>query len=84
MELHHGGPPRPTINALGFDLLDGVAGWSTTELLRVQGVWQQVAEDFAPFDLDVTTEAPAASALIRSNSSGSDMVFGTTVRFLIL
>jgi hypothetical protein len=24
------------------------------------GIWRQVAEDFAPFDVDVTTEEPAA------------------------
>ena len=47
------------ITALPYDL-DGIPySFSTTELQRIQGVWQRVAEDFAPFDVNVTTEAPA-------------------------
>lgn len=66
-----------TITAQAFDL-DGVPGsFSTAELQRIQYIWQRVAEDFAPFDVNVTTEAPAAGALTRS--SGTDQVFGTTV-----
>jgi PKD repeat protein len=66
-----------TINALPFDL-DGLPySFSTTELQRIQYIWQRVAEDYAPFDVDVTTEAPAPAALTRTDSS--DTVFGTTV-----
>ena len=36
-----------------------------------------MAEDFAPFDLDVTTEAPSADRLVRS--SESDSVFGQAI-----
>ncbi len=65
-----------SITALPFDI-DGIPySFSTTELQRVQGVWQRVAEDFAPFDVDVTTEPPPAEALTRSGSG--DEVFGTT------
>ncbi len=67
----------PSITALPFDL-DGVPGtFSTAELQRIQAIWQRVAEDFAPFDVNVTTEPPAADKLTRS--SGTDQVFGTTV-----
>ena len=66
-----------SINALPFDL-DGVPySFSTAELQRIQGIWQRVAEDYAPFDVNVTTEAPAADVLTRSSST--DQVFGTTV-----
>lgn len=66
-----------TITALPFDL-DGVPySFSSTELERIQYIWQRVAEDFAPFDVDVTTEQPPADALTRSGST--DQVFGTTV-----
>lgn len=66
-----------TINALPFDL-DGIPyTFSATELQRIQTIWQRVAEDYAPFDVNVTTEAPPAAALTRS--SNSDQVFGTTV-----
>ncbi|MCA0239310.1 MAG: PKD domain-containing protein [Proteobacteria bacterium] len=66
-----------TITALPFDL-DGLPySFNTAELQRIQAIWQRVAEDYAPFDVDVTTEAPAADVLTRSSSA--DQVFGTTV-----
>jgi PKD repeat protein len=66
-----------TITALPFDI-DGVPySFSTAELQRIQYIWQRVAEDYAPFDVDVTTEAPAAEVLTRNGST--DQVFGTTV-----
>jgi PKD repeat protein len=68
---------QPTIFAEPFDL-DGVPGtFSTTELQRIQYIWQRVAEDYAPFDVDVTTEAPSADRLTRSSTS--DDIYGTTV-----
>ncbi len=67
----------PTITALPFDL-DGIPyTFSVAELQRIQAIWQRVAEDYAPFDVNVTTEAPSADKLSRSSSS--DAVFGTTV-----
>jgi PKD repeat protein len=66
-----------TINAKPFDI-DGVpASFSSTELQRIQYIWQRVAEDFAPFDVNVTTEAQAADRLARTDLN--DQVFGTTV-----
>lgn len=66
-----------SITALPYDI-DGIPySFNTTELQRIQGIWQRVAEDFAPFDVNVTTEEPPADALLRS--SGSDQAFGTTV-----
>ena len=66
-----------TITALPYDT-DGVPGtFSTAELQSIQYIWQRVAEDYAPFDVNVTTEAPTADKLTRS--SGTDQVFGTTV-----
>lgn len=66
-----------SITALPYDI-DGLPySFSSTELQRIQGIWQRVAEDYAPFDVDVTTEEPPADALLRS--SATDQVFGTTV-----
>jgi PKD repeat protein len=66
-----------TITALPYDL-DGVPySFSTAELQRMQYIWQRVAEDYAPFDVDVTTEAPSADLITRSGAT--DQVFGTTV-----
>ncbi|MFC5729559.1 MULTISPECIES: zinc-dependent metalloprotease family protein [Nocardioides] len=58
---------------------DGSAAFSDGERTAIQEVWARVAEDFAPFDIDVTTEQPAEGALWRS--SYSDMVYGTRVAF---
>jgi len=66
-----------TLTALPFDT-DGIPySFSTAELERIQYIWQRVVEDFAPFDVDVTTEPPPADRLTRGGST--DGVFGTTV-----
>ncbi len=68
---------QPTITALPFDL-DGVPySFSNSELERIQYIWKRVAEDYAAFDVNVTTEPPPADRLTRSSSS--DDIFGTTV-----
>jgi hypothetical protein len=51
--------------------------FSAEELQRIQYIWQRVAEDYAPFDIDVTTEKPAGSKLTRKDAA--DQVYGTTV-----
>jgi Metallo-peptidase family M12B Reprolysin-like len=57
---------------------DGVpTAFSQTELAAIAGVWARVAEDYAPFDVDVTTVDPGASAITRS--SQSDSRYGTRV-----
>jgi hypothetical protein len=56
--------------------LDGDhAAFSTEEREAVQNIWQRVSEDYAPFDVDVTTEDPGAQALTRIDAA--DQVFGT-------
>lgn len=66
-----------TIVAEPFDLDGNPASFNDAEKERIQFIWQRVAEDFAPFDVDVTTEEPPADALRRS--SESDAVYGTRV-----
>ncbi|MEI8178965.1 PKD domain-containing protein [Aestuariivirga sp.] len=66
-----------TITAQPYDIDNNPAVFSTTELQRLQFIWQRVAEDYAPFDVDVTTQQPDPAALTRSGSA--DGVFGTTV-----
>ncbi|MEJ1935975.1 hypothetical protein WDZ92_37760, partial [Nostoc sp. NIES-2111] len=36
--------------------LDSSESFSAEELLRIQSIWQRMAEYFAPFNIDVTTE----------------------------
>jgi len=69
--------PSAPIVSPAFDL-DGVPGtFSAAELERIQYIWQRVAEDYAPFDVNVTTQDPGFAALNRSASS--DGVFGSRV-----
>lgn len=51
--------------------------FSAAELEAIQQAWQRVAEDFAPFNVDVTTEDPGVDGLRRT--SGSDSAFGVRV-----
>ncbi|GCD90970.1 zinc-dependent metalloprotease family protein [Nocardioides sp. LS1] len=55
--------------------LDGDPAFSDVERAAVQDIWQRVAEDFAPFDVDVTTQDPGPDALDRS--SPDDPTYGT-------
>jgi PKD repeat protein len=55
---------------------DGVpSSFSAAELNVVKSVWQRVAEDYAAFDVDVTTQAPDPALITRSGSS--DLQYGT-------
>lgn len=71
----------PSYTAKPYDI-DGVpASFSDTEKANIFEVWRRVAEDYAPFNIDVTTEAPASfgaktgRVLITSNvdANGLDM-----------
>ena len=65
------------INATPFDTDGNGASFTNSEQDYIQSVWQRVAEDFAPFDVDVTTEDPGFAAIDR-NSYG-DTVYGTRI-----
>ena len=56
---------------------DSDPAFSNNELTAIQNMWRQVAEDFAPFDVNVTTEDPGQAAITRSGSS--DEYYGTRV-----
>ncbi len=63
------------IDSPAYDI-DGQPGsFGSEELARIAGVWERVAEDFAIYDVDVTTELPPALALERSTIE--DPAFGT-------
>ena len=57
---------------------DGVPGtFSSTELAAIQNIWRTISEDYAPFDVDITTEPPTAEQMNRT--SATDDTFGATV-----
>lgn len=57
-----------------FDTDRAPANFSNIERTIIQQIWRRVAEDFAPFDVDVTTEEPALEAILRANPA--DTVYG--------
>lgn len=59
--------------------LDGNAAFSNAELTQIQQIWEIVAEDFRPFNINVTTQDPGVAALV--NSGGADNQWGIRVVF---
>lgn len=51
-----------------YDFDGNPASFSNDELSRIQQIWQRVAADYAPFDVDVTTQAPPTDWLIKNGS----------------
>jgi hypothetical protein len=63
-----------TINAPAYDT-DGIPGtFSATELTAIQTMWRTIAEDYAPFDVDITTEPLTTDQMNRTTST--DDTFG--------
>jgi Bacterial pre-peptidase C-terminal domain len=66
---------NPDFLAPAFDIDGSLTNFSTGEQDIVRGVWQRVAEDYAPFDVNVTTQDPGPAAITRID--GTDAVYGT-------
>lgn len=58
-----------------FDVDGSPTTFNTTEQDIIQMTWQRMAEDYAPFDVNVTTQYPGEDAINRSTST--DTVYGT-------
>ncbi|MEI2641595.1 MAG: putative Ig domain-containing protein [Candidatus Nanopelagicales bacterium] len=56
---------------------DNDPAFSQSELDTIGEVWRRVAEDYAPFDVDVTTEEPDPADITRTGAS--DTAYGTRV-----
>jgi len=65
---------RAAINTSAFDFDGNVNVFSNAELERIQFIWQRVAEDFAPFGINVTTQDLGVDAL--TNTGGRDNQWG--------
>jgi Ca2+-binding RTX toxin-like protein len=59
---------HPTIISPSFDTDGNTASFSVGELQTILGIWQRVTEDFAPFEVNVTTEAPNIADLQKSGT----------------
>jgi len=51
---------RTTLYARPYNSDSDENSFSTAEIDQMAAIWHRVAEDFAPFDIDVTTEPPSA------------------------
>ena len=60
-----------------FNFEGDTSSFTDNELSRIQYIWQRVAEDYLPFNVDVTTEDPGVDALTKSNSA--DAYYGVRV-----
>ena len=50
---------RSAIPAMAFSTDSDYSSFSDSEQVAIKRIWERVAEDFAPFNVDVTTERPA-------------------------
>ena len=64
------------INTPAFST-DADPALSDAELAAIQSIWQRVAEDYAPFDVDVTTQDPGVDALRRT--AATDANYGVRI-----
>lgn len=63
-----------SITSPGFDLDGDTNAFGESERNRIFAAWQEVAEDFAPFDINVTTKEPPLEDLM--NTGGVDTRWG--------
>ncbi|MDR1383866.1 MAG: hypothetical protein LBJ67_08495, partial [Planctomycetaceae bacterium] len=57
------------ISTPAYSFEGDLSSFSNAEKERIQYIWQRVAEDFAPFNVDVTTEEPDISHLIKTSTT---------------
>ena len=70
---------KTTFTTPPFSLDANTAAFSSAEHAAIQYVWRSIAEDFAQFDVDVTTEDPGAEGLKRASTG--DLNYGMRVVF---
>ena len=68
---------RPTIVSPPYDTDGDPTSWSAAELSIIRSAFEAVAEDFAPFDVNVTTIEPSVDDL--RNTGSGDLRWGTRV-----
>jgi Bacterial pre-peptidase C-terminal domain len=62
-----------------FDTDGNPATFSNVEQNEIQGTWQRIAEDYAPFDVDITTQDPGIAAIERTSTA--DLNYGSVLAF---
>lgn len=59
---------QTTLVAQPFNIDSDASTFSSTELARIEEAWKRVAEDFRPFNVNVTTVDPGLEALRKSGT----------------
>lgn len=67
--------PAP-IHAVAYSIDGDITSFSAGEASQIEKIWARVAEDFAPFDVDVTTEDPGV-ATFTAGSKGIRVLIST-------
>ncbi|MDN4172494.1 hypothetical protein QWY28_06030 [Nocardioides sp. SOB77] len=75
-EWNEGDAPFPSGFHAGWDTDGDPTTFSAGERTAIQEIWARVAEDYAPFRVDVTTEDPGPAAIRRSGPD--DTAYGMT------
>lgn len=57
-----------TLVDIAYNRSGSSSSFTNSELNEIRSIWKLVAEDFAPFDVNVTTEDPGVDALRKSGS----------------
>ncbi|MFM6973645.1 MAG: putative Ig domain-containing protein [Agromyces sp.] len=63
--------------APGYSIDGDASTYTQQELDTIADIWARISEDYAAFNIDVTTQEPAPDVITRSSSS--DQVYGTRV-----
>ncbi len=71
---HASYPAMPTTQP-AWDPSGNGASFTDAELTSIQTIWQAVAEDYAPFDVDVTTADPGPAGIFRTDVL--DLAYGS-------
>lgn len=66
-----------TIASPAYDPDNDGPAFTNSERAMIQNIWKRIAEDFSPFQVNVTTQDPGAAAL--SKSGASDTQWGVRV-----
>jgi hypothetical protein len=70
---------NPSFTTPPFSIDEDPTTFNDQEHETIQAVWRRMAEDFAGFNVDVTTEEPTSAELLRT--SVNDTSYGTRVLF---
>lgn len=73
------GGSNPRIVTTAFDMDSNPGSFSAAELAAIIEIWQRVSEIYSPFNVDVTTQAPAIADLL--DTGGNDTKWGIRVLF---